>query len=100
VNANPSPIVVEVASNRLTMMTVSCLTLLLTCSSSLAVPHSNTARPSASLDVLPPISVAVFAARDINESVMNRVLDEAQAIWEPAGITFIWHRRRFTGWLT
>lgn len=78
--------------NRLAMITVSWLTLLLTCSSSLAVAHSNTARSSTSLDVLPPISVAVFAARDINEPVVKRVIYEAQAIWEPAGITFIWHR--------
>jgi hypothetical protein len=26
------------------------------------------------------------------ESVVTRVLDEAQAIWEPADITFDWHR--------
>jgi hypothetical protein len=73
-------------------MTVFWLTLLLISFSSRAFAHSHAARPPASLDVLPPISIGVFAARDIDQSVLNRILDEAQAIWEPAGITFDWHR--------
>jgi hypothetical protein len=38
------------------------------------------------------LSVAVFAPRDVTESLAIRVFDEAKAIWGPTGIALDWHR--------
>lgn len=38
-----------------------------------------------------PISVAVTAPSGLSESLLQRVFAEAEAIWEPVGISFDWH---------
>ena len=38
-----------------------------------------------------PISVAVTAPARLSESLLQRIFAEAEAIWEPVGITFDWH---------
>jgi hypothetical protein len=38
-----------------------------------------------------PISVAVTAPAGLSESLLDRIFVEAEAIWEPVGITFDWH---------
>src|SRR5215467_3539548 len=38
------------------------------------------------------LSISVFAPRDITDSLLIRVFDEAKAIWEPTGIVLDWHR--------
>jgi hypothetical protein len=48
--------------------------------------------------------VAVFAPADIKDSLVSRICAETEAIWNPAGITFEWHRvaatdTRQTSWL-
>ena len=67
--------------------------LLQTCSGG-TVGHLDTARSLAPANRggLPPIQVAVFAPSDINESLVNQICAETEAIWGPAGIKFDWHR--------
>jgi len=38
------------------------------------------------------IKIAVSAATDVPDSLLCRIVAEAQAIWEPAGLTIAWHR--------
>ena len=38
------------------------------------------------------IPIAVFAPADIQDSLVDRVFAEVEAIWKPTGITFDWHR--------
>ncbi len=38
-----------------------------------------------------PISIGVFAAADVPESLVKRIFVEAEAIWGPAGIELDWH---------
>jgi hypothetical protein len=38
------------------------------------------------------IKIAVSAAADIPDSLLCRILAEAQAIWEPVGLAIAWHR--------
>lgn len=40
---------------------------------------------------LTPISVAVTAPAGLSESLLQRIFAEAEAVWEPVGITFDWH---------
>lgn len=47
---------------------------------------------SASLPGVPPLTIHVTAADDVAPSLIARVLAEADAIWRPAGVTFIWRR--------
>ena len=42
------------------------------------------------------IPVALFAADDVSDAVVQRICAEADAIWASAGITFSWHRLRST----
>jgi hypothetical protein len=39
-----------------------------------------------------PIPVAVFAAADVSDALVQRICAEAEAIWASAGIAFQWHR--------
>src|SRR4029450_5875937 len=38
------------------------------------------------------VPIAVFAPRDVTDSLVDRTCAEASAIWEPAGIAFAWNR--------
>jgi hypothetical protein len=44
-----------------------------------------------------PIAVTVVAPRDVTDSLVNRICEEADAIWAPAGVAFEWHRDASTG---
>ena len=45
---------------------------------------------------LTPIAIAVAAPADLSPSLLDRIFGEAEAIWEPAGVTFEWHRMAST----
>jgi hypothetical protein len=51
-------------------------------------------RPPADLHdvVFTPISVAVTAPACLSESLLSHFFAEAEAIWEPIGVAFDWHR--------
>ena len=38
------------------------------------------------------VSIAVYAPRDVTDSLVSRIREEASAIWASAGISFEWHR--------
>ena len=40
---------------------------------------------------VPPIGITVSVAADIPPKLIAMILDEADAIWRPTGITFVWH---------
>jgi hypothetical protein len=71
-----------------------CLTILLVHSSGVSTAASAAAQTPVSLDRHDPrvLTVGVFAPRDIEESLVNRIFAEAEAIWAPTGITLDWHR--------
>jgi hypothetical protein len=41
---------------------------------------------------MPIAVVAVVAPRDVTDSLVNRICEEAQGIWAPAGIAVEWNR--------
>jgi hypothetical protein len=41
---------------------------------------------------LPPIVVDVTVAPNVPATLVSRVLDEADAVWRPSGLTFVWRR--------
>jgi hypothetical protein len=41
-----------------------------------------------------PMIVNVIAASDLSPALVSALLEEAAAIWRPAGVTFIWNRAR------
>jgi hypothetical protein len=48
--------------------------------------------PAASSPAIPPIIVNVSAAPGMSPQLVKAVLAEADAIWRPGGVTFIWRR--------
>jgi hypothetical protein len=48
--------------------------------------------PAASSPAIPPMIVNVTAAPDMSSRLVAAVLAEAEAIWRPSGVTFIWRR--------
>ncbi|HMD36376.1 MAG TPA: hypothetical protein VKH42_15475 [Vicinamibacterales bacterium] len=38
----------------------------------------------------PPLRIAYAAAATVSPSLLRRILDEADALWRPAGVTFAW----------
>ena len=48
------------------------------------------AAPAASPSAVPPIIVSVTAAADVSPALIARIFKEADAIWRPGGITFLW----------
>jgi hypothetical protein len=46
----------------------------------------------ASSDAIPPMIVTVSVDADVPPAVVQAVLTEADAIWRPGGITFVWQR--------
>ena len=48
--------------------------------------------PAASFPAIPPTIVNVTAATDMSPRLVAAVLAEADAIWGPSGVTFIWRR--------
>ena len=48
------------------------------------------AAPAASPSAIPPIIVSVTAAADVSPALIARIFKEADAIWRPGGITFLW----------
>jgi len=72
-------------------MVVCCLTLLLVHSSGVATKGA--ARMPGSHDrSASPLTIAVFATPDITDSLVNRIFAEAEAIWQPTGISLDWRR--------
>jgi hypothetical protein len=51
---------------------------------------------SAGVGTVRQIPVALFAAEDVSDSLVQRICAETEAIWAPAGITFVWHRLKST----
>jgi hypothetical protein len=43
-------------------------------------------------DGMQVVPIAVVAARDVTDTLVDHICAEASAIWESAGITFEWHR--------
>jgi hypothetical protein len=50
------------------------------------------AAAAATTSAPPPMIVTVSALANVSPSLVSRVLEEADAIWHPAGLTFIWRR--------
>jgi hypothetical protein len=48
--------------------------------------------PAASSPAIPPMIVNVTAAPGMSQQLVNAVLAEADAIWRPSGVTFVWRR--------
>jgi hypothetical protein len=48
--------------------------------------------PAASSPAIPPMIVNVTTATDLPSRLVAAVLAEADAIWRPSGVTFIWRR--------
>src|SRR5262249_52447780 len=40
----------------------------------------------------PPVVITVTAVANVTPSLVSRVLDEADAIWHPTGVAFVWRR--------
>src|SRR5262245_44442731 len=40
----------------------------------------------------PPVVITITALADVSPSLMSRVLEEADAIWNPTGVAFVWRR--------
>jgi hypothetical protein len=59
---------------------------------SVAVAAALPATAAASTPSMPPMIVNVNASPDISASLLARVLAETDAIWRPAGVTFVWKR--------
>jgi hypothetical protein len=53
-----------------------------------ASPAAAVTTPSAP----PPMVVTVIAIADLSPSLVSRVLVEADAIWQPTGLAFVWRR--------
>jgi hypothetical protein len=53
-----------------------------------ASPAAAASTPSAP----PPMVVTVAAIADVPPSLVSRVLEEADAIWHPTGLAFVWRR--------
>jgi hypothetical protein len=41
---------------------------------------------------LPPVAVNVVVAADVSPALLAKILDEADAVWRPSGVTFMWRR--------
>lgn len=67
------------------------LMLLLTWSSGGAVGRREAPRAPLRREVLPPIPIALHAPTGTDALLVNRICEETDAIWEPAGISFDWH---------
>jgi hypothetical protein len=65
------------------MLIITSLAAALAASPAAAVPT-----PSAP----PPMVVTVTAIANLSPSLVSRVLEEADAIWQPAGLSFVWRR--------
>jgi hypothetical protein len=50
------------------------------------------ASAQASSAAVPPMIVTVTATPDVTPSLLARILAEADAIWRPTGVTFLWQR--------
>jgi hypothetical protein len=48
--------------------------------------------PVVSSPAIPPIIVNVTAGADLSPALVKRLLAEADAIWRPSGVTFVWQR--------
>ena len=68
------------------------LAVLLSCSHGAGAPDSGRPRDSPTPALLRPIPVAVLAPADVTPSLLKRIFAEADAIFAPAGIIFLWHR--------
>jgi hypothetical protein len=69
-----------------------CLAVLLSCSHGAGALDRGRPRDSSTPAQLRPIPVAVLAPADITPSLLTRIWAEADAIFAPAGIVFLWHR--------
>src|SRR5476649_2709606 len=50
------------------------------------------AKSPAPSSAIPPTIVNVTATPDVSSSLVARILAEADAIWRPSGVTFVWQR--------
>jgi len=50
------------------------------------------AAPAASTTAVPPMIVYISAGAEVSVALVSRICAEAEAIWRPAGITFLWRR--------
>jgi len=50
--------------------------------------------PSVDRAGLPPIPIVLLVRSDTNQALLDRICAETDAIWEAAGVTFDWQRRR------
>jgi hypothetical protein len=51
---------------------------------------SAAAAPAASSPAIPPMIVTVTLAANVSPSLLRSILAEADAIWRPSGVTFVW----------
>jgi hypothetical protein len=50
------------------------------------------AAPAVSAADIPPMIVMVITAADMSSQLVARVLAEADAVWRPSGVSFVWRR--------
>ena len=50
------------------------------------------AAPAASPAAIPPLVVSVMTSGDLSPALIARVFKEADALWRPSGISFLWRR--------
>ena len=48
--------------------------------------------PASSSSAMPPMIVNVTSTPDVSPALVARILAEADAIWHPSGVTFVWQR--------
>jgi hypothetical protein len=50
------------------------------------------AAPAASAAAIPPMIVYISAGAEVSVNLVSRLCAEAEAIWRPAGVSFLWRR--------
>ena len=71
------------------MMLIATTTAVALFASAALAAAAPASRASASI---PPLLVNVSASPEMTPSLLARVLSEADAVWRPAGVTFVWQR--------
>src|SRR3954447_9857379 len=66
--------------------------MLITASLAAAVAIASTLAAASTASPLPPLVITVTETTEMPPRLMPRVLDEAAAIWNTVGVSFVWRR--------